>query len=72
MSKRYETCLILHGHFVLLTAHTLHLKQSTAVQVSLHDYSQIQIVDAVTEQEEDEVEDPIKILFKASSLECFS
>ena len=64
MSKRYVTCLILHGHFVLRTADTLHLKQSTAVQVSLHDYSQIQIVDAVTEQEEDEVANPIKILLR--------
>ena len=32
--------------------------------MSLHDYSQIQIVDAVTEQEEEEVEDPIKILLR--------
>ena len=62
MSKRYVTCLIMHCHFVLRTADTLHLKQSTTLQVSLHDYSQIQIVDAVTEQEEDEVANPIKIL----------
>ena len=39
--------------------------------MSLHDYSQIQIVDAVTEQEEDEVANPIKKI-KASSLEYFS
>ena len=32
--------------------------------MSLHDYSQIQIVDAVTEQEEEEVEDPVKILLR--------
>ena len=32
--------------------------------MSLHDYSQIQIVDAVTEQEEEEVEDQIKILLR--------
>ena len=32
--------------------------------MSLHDYSQIQIVDAVTEQEEEEVEDLIKILLR--------
>ena len=67
MSKRYVTSLILHCHFVLRTADTLYLKQSTALQVSLHDYSQIQIVDAVTEQEEDEVEDS----FRASYLENF-